>query len=100
MIPVKRQNLLFSATFSQRVENLSYEFLEFPERVEVAPQATTAETIAQVKYFVPNIRTKLDLLLRLVNEDGFERGIIFTKSRKNADTVHQYLQKINPEVFG
>ncbi|AEL24806.1 DEAD/DEAH box helicase [Cyclobacterium marinum] len=93
VIPVKRQNLLFSATFSQRVENLSYEFLEFPERVEVAPQATTAETIAQVKYFVPNIRTKLDLLLRLVNEDGFERGIIFTKSRKNADTVHQYLQK-------
>jgi ATP-dependent RNA helicase RhlE len=93
VIPVKKQNLLFSATFSQRVENLSFEFLEFPERVEVAPQATTAETIEQVKYFVPNIRTKLDLLLRLVNEDGFERGIIFTKSRKNADTVHQYLQK-------
>ena len=93
VIPVKRQNLLFSATFSQRVENLSFEFLEFPERVEVAPQATTAETIAQVKYFVPNIRTKLDLLLKLVNEDGFERGIIFTKSRKNADIVHQYLQK-------
>src|SRR5690606_24740010 len=34
VIPVKRQNLLFSATFSKRVEEISYEFLEFPERVE------------------------------------------------------------------
>jgi len=92
VIPVKRQNLLFSATFSQRVENLSYNFLEFPERVEVAPQATTAETISQIKYFVPNIKTKLSLLEKLVMEDEFERGIIFTKSRVNADTVHKYLQ--------
>jgi len=91
-IPVKRQNLLFSATFSQRVEHLSHEFLEFPERVEVAPQATTAETIAQVKYFVPNIKTKLSLLEKLVKADDFERGIIFTKSKNNADTVFQYLQ--------
>src|SRR5690554_1266228 len=50
IIPVKRQNLLFSATFSQKVEKMSYDFLEFPERVEVAPQATTADTLSQVYY--------------------------------------------------
>jgi len=61
VIPVKRQNLLFSATFGGRIEKLAHEFLEFPERVEVTPQATTAETIGQVKYLVPNIKTKINL---------------------------------------
>ncbi|HCB45873.1 MAG TPA: DEAD/DEAH box helicase, partial [Algoriphagus sp.] len=50
VIPVKRQNLLFSATFAPRVDRLAAEFLEFPERVEITPSATTAETIGQVKY--------------------------------------------------
>ena len=60
VIPSKRQNLLFSATFSGRIDHLAAEFLEFPERVEVAPSATTAETIAQVIYNVPNIKTKIN----------------------------------------
>lgn len=93
IIPVKRQNMLFSATFSDKIEKLSHEFLEFPERVEVAPQASTADTIEQAKYFVPNVRTKMDLLEKLVSEAGFERGIIFTKSRKNAEEVFRYLKQ-------
>ncbi len=43
VIPRKRQNMLFSATFNDRVERLSAEFLEFPIRVEVTPQATPAK---------------------------------------------------------
>jgi ATP-dependent RNA helicase RhlE len=66
IIPTKRQNLLFSATFGQKVEKFSYEFLEFPERVEVSPQATTAETIHQVKYLIPNIKTKTNLLIHIL----------------------------------
>src|SRR5690606_19756259 len=62
IIPVKRQNLLFSATFSQRVESISYDFLEFPERIEIDLQATTAETVSQVKFHVPNLQTKIRLL--------------------------------------
>ncbi|WP_154853654.1 DEAD/DEAH box helicase [Cyclobacterium xiamenense] len=92
IIPVKRQNMLFSATFSDKIENLSHEFLEFPERVEVAPQASTAGTIDQYKYYVPNVRTKLDLLEKVVSGPGFDRGIVFTKSRKNAEEVFRYLQ--------
>ncbi len=97
VIPVKRQNLLFSATFNDRVETLSHEFLEFPEKVEVSPQATTAETVQQVKYLVPNIKTKLLLLEKTVQEDAFVRGIIFTKSRKNAESVYHYLKKKQPD---
>jgi len=91
IIPVKRQNLLFSATFSDKVERLSAEFLEFPERVEITPSATTAETIAQVKYFVPNMRTKINLLEHLLENEEINRAIIFTRSRKNAEEVSSFL---------
>ncbi|MFC0263035.1 DEAD/DEAH box helicase [Fontibacter flavus] len=93
IIPVKRQNLLFSATFGSKVERLSQEFLEFPERIEVAPQATTAETIHQVRYFVPNIKTKINLLMHLLEDESFSRVIIFCKSRKNAESVFNYLER-------
>lgn len=93
VIPVKRQNLLFSATFSARVERLSGEFLEFPERVEIAPQATTAETIRQVKYFVPNLKTKIHLLEHLFSDERLGRVIVFTKSRKNAEAVFNFLER-------
>ncbi|SHM43597.1 ATP-dependent RNA helicase RhlE [Cyclobacterium lianum] len=93
IIPVKRQNLLFSATFSDRIEKLSHEFLEFPERVEVAQQATTAATITQAKFLVPNFKTKLNLLEKIVRDSKFERGIVFTRSRKNAEAVFRYLEQ-------
>ncbi|WP_144605913.1 DEAD/DEAH box helicase [Algoriphagus algorifonticola] len=93
VIPVKRQNLLFSATFAPRVDRLAAEFLEFPERVEITPSATTAETIGQVKYYVPNIRTKIYLLEYLLDSESVKRAIIFTRSRKNAEEVYNFLNK-------
>ncbi len=93
IIPVKRQNLLFSATFSDRVERLASEFLEFPERVEVTPSATTAETIGQVKFHVPNIKTKINLLAFLLEAEEIKRAIIFTRSRKNAEQVFSFLDR-------
>ncbi|MBC6366497.1 DEAD/DEAH box helicase [Algoriphagus sp. AK58] len=93
VIPTKRQNLLFSATFSGRIDHLAAEFLEFPERVEVAPSATTAETIAQVKYTVPNIKTKINLLAHLLQNEEISRAMIFTRSRKNAESVYSFLER-------
>lgn len=93
VIPVKRQNLLFSATFSKRVEEISYEFLEFPERVEIDRQATTAVTVSQIKYFVPNLKTKILLLEHLLKDESFKRVMVFTKSRSNAEAVFKYLEK-------
>ncbi|EIM74890.1 DEAD/DEAH box helicase [Nitritalea halalkaliphila LW7] len=99
VIPRKRQNLLFSATFSGKVEQLSHEFLAFPERVELTPQATTAETITQVKYEVPNIKTKINLLAYLLMQSEFQRVIVFTKSRKNAEAVYSFVErKVEGEV--
>lgn len=93
VIPRKRQNLLFSATFSKRVEDISYDFLEFPERIEIDLQATTAETVSQVKYFVPNLKTKIRLLDFLLLDSAIERVMVFTKSKTNAESVYKYLEK-------
>ena len=99
IIPVKRQNMLFSATFAQRVELLSQDFLAFPERIEVAQQATTAETVSQIKYMVPNIKTKISLLDYLMKNEEIKRVIVFTKSRKNAEEIFGFIsRKIEGEV--
>jgi ATP-dependent RNA helicase RhlE len=91
----KRQNLLFSATFPARVENLSNEFLEFPLKIEAAPQASTAKTITQKLYELPNFKTKinlLDLLLRDTDET-FNRVMIFTRTKEYADNIFKFLER-------
>ncbi len=94
VIPTKRQNLLFSATFQEKVEKFSYEFLEFPMRVEVTPQATTAEMVTQSLYEVPNFLTKINLLeLLFTQNDDFSRVLIFTRSKATADNVYKFLTR-------
>ncbi|MDX5417578.1 MAG: DEAD/DEAH box helicase [Hymenobacteraceae bacterium] len=93
VIPRKRQNLLFSATMPDKVVQLSEEFLEFPTRVEITPQATPVETVTQTLYRVPNLRTKIELLEHLIqDEETFNRVIIFTRSKKNAESVSKFLE--------
>ena len=93
VIPVKRQNLLFSATMPEKVLQLSEEFLEYPEVVEVTPQATPAQTIEQVFYRVPNIKTKINLVEHLLKDESFSRIIIFTRKRQAANDVYKYIDR-------
>jgi len=95
VIPAKkRQNLLFSATMPEKVEKLSEDFLEFPEKVEVAPQSTTAETVTQIMYQTPNLKTKINLLTHLLqDQENFNRVIIFTKTKETANNVFKYLER-------
>ncbi|QHL87729.1 DEAD/DEAH box helicase [Nibribacter ruber] len=94
IIPRKRQNLLFSATMHERVHILSEEFLEFPMVVAVTPQATPVETVTQVLYQVPNLRTKIALLEHLFQDrDTFNRVMIFTRSKANADNITSFLDR-------
>ena len=93
VIPTKRQNLLFSATFGGRVERLSAEFLEAPVKVEVTPQASTADMVNQVLYEVPNFRTKINLLDYLISKDTFQRVIIFARSKSTADNIYKFLAR-------
>jgi len=94
VIPSKKQNLLFSATFSDRIEKLSQEFLEFPIQVAITPQATTAKQIEQEVYYVPNLRTKINFLEHLLaDHETFNRVMIFARTKENADNVFKYLER-------
>jgi len=94
VIPSKKQNLLFSATFSDRIEKLSQEFLDFPIRVEVTPQATPARQVEQVVYYLPNLRTKINFLeYLLADHETFNRVMIFARTKENADNVFKYLER-------
>jgi ATP-dependent RNA helicase RhlE len=93
VLPRKRQNLLFSATFSDRVQTLSYEFLEDPIRVEVTPQATTAVMVTQRIYEVPNMMTKIHLLACLLEDPAVTKAIVFTRSREVADNVFKFIAR-------
>lgn len=93
VIPRKRQNLLFSATFPDRVERLSSEFLEAPIRLEVTPETMTAKMVDQVVYEVPNFRTKINLLNYLVTQESFQRVIVFARTKTNAENIYKFLAR-------
>ncbi len=94
IIPPRRQNLLFSATFPEKVEKMAEEFLDHFERVEVAPSATPVELVKQMVYRVPNFETKL-ILIRHLLEDGadFNRVILFVKTKSSADAVYKVIRR-------
>ena len=92
VVPRKRQNMLFSATMSERIEKLAENFLLWPTKIEVTPQATPATTIVQELYFVPNFKTKINLLKVFVEDDlSVTKLIVFCRSRANAENVYKFL---------
>ncbi len=94
VVPRKRQNLLFSATMSELVRKIAGDFLAFPTVIEVSEQATPAATVSQQVYFVPNLKTKLNLLQHLLKDDeSFHRLIVFCKTRTVADNVFNFLER-------
>lgn len=94
VVPRKRQNLLFSATMSELVRKISGDFLEFPTVIEVTEQATPAKTVNQQLYEVPNLKTKINLLQYLFQDDeAFHRVIIFCRTREVADNVFGFIER-------
>ncbi|MFM7769612.1 MAG: DEAD/DEAH box helicase, partial [Bacteroidota bacterium] len=93
-IPQKKQQLLFSATFPEKVERIADNFLLFPSRVEVTPQATTASTVEQVVYHVPNVPTKLNLLIHLLQDERWTRVMVFVKTKDQATEIGKYLERM------
>lgn len=93
VLPRKRQNMLFSATFSDRVKKISDDFMEFPVFIDVVPQVKTAAKIEQYLYTVNSFQTKLNLLNFLLSDkENFNKVIIFCKSKKNANRIAEVLQ--------
>lgn len=93
VIPVKRQNLLFSATFPKHVEQMAEEFLEFPTRVESEVVQKPVQELTQYWYPAKNFRTKLNLLIYLLSDEKFNKVIIFCRTKDSAERVSRYLDR-------
>ncbi len=93
VIPSKRQNLLFSATFPAKVEKLSQDFLEFPVRIEITPQATPSKQVEQELYHVPNMRTKINFVDFLLQKEECKRLMIFARTKESADNIYKFIER-------
>ncbi|WP_439184501.1 DEAD/DEAH box helicase [Carboxylicivirga taeanensis] len=101
LLPDKRQNLMFSATVTESVEELINQWFYNPLRVEVAATGTPLEQIFQTGYVVPNFYTKRNLLLHLLQaNEEMEKVLVFVKSKSMADLLFNELEKEFPEQIG
>ncbi len=90
-LPKNRQNLLFSATFSNDIKKLADGLLNAPKNIEVARRNTSAETIAQKVYPV-DCKRKKELLVRLIKEEDWKQVLVFTRTKHGANKLTEYLQ--------
>ncbi len=89
-LPRRRQNLLFSATMTEDVDDLIETFFNGPVTIEVTRMGTPLEKIRQSAYRVPNFYTKLNLLEHLLaSDDSMSKVLIFCASKRMADRVQE-----------
>ena len=91
-MPRKRQTMLFSATMPHGVHDLALRFTQDAVWIEAAPSGTTADGIEEFFYSVKPEK-KPDLLLKLINEPGWDQVLIFTRTKAGADVLEGRLQR-------
>ncbi|AKJ69784.1 RNA helicase [Pandoraea thiooxydans] len=91
-LPAKRQNLLFSATFSDEIKALADGLLDRPALIEVARRNTTAELIAQKIHPVDRER-KRELLEHLITSQNWHQVLVFTRTKHGANRLAEQLNK-------
>jgi len=92
LLPAKRQNLLFSATFPDEIKRLADRLLDDPLTIEVARRNATAAGVEQVAYRVDRER-KPELLAELVHRGGWSQVLVFTRTKHGANRLAQKLDK-------
>jgi len=91
VLPNKRQNLLFSATFSAEIKQLAAQTLNGPAEIQVAQQNTTADRVTQIAYKVDKAR-KRELLSYLVGSGDWRQVLVFTRTKHGANRLATQLQ--------
>lgn len=92
LLPEKRQNLLFSATFSPEIRKLAQGFMNNPVSVEVAARNTAAETVKQTIYPVHKSR-KTALLKHLIKQGDWKQVLVFTRTKHGANRLAKRLDR-------
>ncbi len=90
LLPARRQNLLFSATFSREIQALAEGFLDRPASVQVTPRNTPTDLVTQVVHPVDRAR-KRELLSHLVRTHAIEQALVFTRTKHGANKLAKQL---------
>jgi ATP-dependent RNA helicase RhlE len=94
LLPPVRQNLMFSATYSEEIRELASRFVRNPATIEVAARNATADKVEQTAYRVPKDH-KRHLLAHLITEGNWHQVLIFARTKHGANRLSQQL-----EAFG
>jgi ATP-dependent RNA helicase RhlE len=89
-LPQKRQTLMFSASLSPEIEELTHQFQRSPRIVQIGRRANPAETVTQLAYEVPP-HLKSALLLHLLGDPKFDTVLVFTRTKRGADKIARRL---------
>lgn len=101
LLPAKRQNLLFSATLTEEVEELMQWYFTNPVKIEAAPTGTPLEGIQQLAYEVPNFYTKVNLLQLMLAEDAsMNKVLVFAASKALADQLFEQMETVYAGAAG
>jgi ATP-dependent RNA helicase RhlE len=92
LLPKRRQNLLFSATFSKEIKKLAGAFLNNPVLVEATPENTTVEKIIQKSYRVDKGK-KTTLIIKLIKEGDWQQVLVFTRTKHGANKLAEKMNK-------
>jgi ATP-dependent RNA helicase RhlE len=92
LLPKRRQNLLFSATYSSDIKKLADKLLNAPVLIEVARRNTPAENVAQVIHPVDRQR-KRELLSFMIGSENWRQVLVFTRTKHGANRLAQQLEK-------
>jgi len=93
ILPKVRQNLMFSATYSDEIKTLANTLLRNPAEVEVARRNTSSELVSQSVILV-DCKRKSALLGELIVKNKWEQVLVFTRTKHGANKLTEYLQKI------
>jgi len=92
LMPVKRQNLMFSATFSKDIRKLANGILNRPVQVEATPENTTVDAITQ-KIFRVAKGKKTDLIIKLITDGNWKQVLVFTRTKHGANKLVEKMIK-------
>lgn len=100
MMSEKRQNILFSATMTDQIDEMLNEYFKNPLEISLVRPGTPLEKIDQSAVLVTNFNTKLNYLTHLLRKEEFEKVLIFANNKKHADLIHNRLEEDFPTEFG
>lgn len=89
-LPLKRQTLLFSATYSNSIKQLADQMLNNPQRIEVARSNIAADAVEQAVYEVQRSR-KREMISLMIRQGGWEQVLVFARTRYGADKLTEEL---------